>query len=25
MEGHNENKLYIVTCNYIVYCETVVI
>ena len=22
MEGHTENKLHIVTCNCIVYCET---
>jgi len=25
MEGHNENKLYIVTCNCILYCETFVL
>ena len=25
MEGHNENKLYIVTCNCIIYCEKDVI
>jgi len=24
MEGHNVNKLYIVTCSCMIYCETVV-
>jgi len=24
MEGHNENKLYIITCHCLIYCETLV-